>query len=110
MDPSAWNRLAARVVRGVNWASRVAKRGSGTVAGGRVGLKVSPKLLSVLAHGRTVIVVSGTNGKTTTTAMVSAGWGGEVTTNATGANMPAGHVAALAGSKAPHTVLEVDEA
>ena len=55
-------------------------------------------------------MVSGTNGKTTTTALCVAGWGGDVTTNATGANMPAGHVAALAGSNSRHVVLEVDEA
>ncbi len=110
MSPSVRSRLAARAVRAVNWASRVAKRGSGTVAGGRVGLKIAPKLLTDLARDRTTILVSGTNGKTTTTAMVGAGWGTAVTTNSTGANMPAGHVAALVQSSFVHTVLEVDEA
>ena len=110
MDPSARNRLAILAVRTVNWGSRVTRRGSGTVAGGRIGLQLSPKLLSALARGRTTIVVSGTNGKTTTTAMVAAGWGGDVTTNATGANMPAGHVAALVESSYANAALEVDEA
>ena len=60
----------------------------------------SPRdLLEALAATRTVILVSGTNGKTTTTAMIAAGWGGRVATNETGSNMPAGHVAALAASK-----------
>jgi UDP-N-acetylmuramyl tripeptide synthase len=54
--------------------------------------------------------VSGTNGKTTTTALVAAGWGGDVVSNATGSNMPAGHVAALAANPSPHVALEVDEA
>jgi UDP-N-acetylmuramyl tripeptide synthase len=85
-------------------------KGSGTVVGGRVGMKIAPDLVSSLARGRTVILISGTNGKTTTTSMVVAGWGGPVTTNETGANMPAGHVAALAESKEEHVVLEVDEA
>jgi UDP-N-acetylmuramyl tripeptide synthase len=67
-------------------------------------------LLATLARGRTIIVVSGTNGKTTTTALCVAGWGGEVATNETGANMPAGHVAALAGSSDDRVVLEADEA
>jgi UDP-N-acetylmuramyl tripeptide synthase len=67
-------------------------------------------LLASLAQNRTIIVVSGTNGKTTTTALCAAGWGGDVTTNDTGANMPAGHVAALAGSTATKVVLESDEA
>ncbi len=88
----------------------MARRGSGTVAGGRVGLRIAPGLLTTLATGRTVIVVSGTNGKTTTTAMTAVGWGGPVVSNATGANMPPGHAAALVASNSPRVVLEVDEA
>jgi UDP-N-acetylmuramyl tripeptide synthase len=42
--------------------------------------------------------------------MMRAGWGGDVAGNVTGANMPEGHVAALAASGAPHVVLETDEA
>lgn len=80
------------------------------MAGGRAGLAIDPDLLGDLARGRRVIVVSGTNGKTTTTAFVVAGWGGEVATNATGANMPAGHVAALVGGSSDRVVLETDEA
>jgi UDP-N-acetylmuramyl tripeptide synthase len=107
---NAREKLAVGALRSVNWVSRVTGRGAGTVAGGRVGLRIAPNLLEVLARDRTVIVVSGTNGKTTTTALCVAGWGGVVTTNATGANMPAGHVAALASSQSWHVVLEVDEA
>jgi UDP-N-acetylmuramyl tripeptide synthase len=102
--------LAVGALKGVNWASRLTKRGAGTVAGGHVGLRIAPELLATLARGRTIIVVSGTNGKTTTTALCVAGWGGEVATNETGANMPAGHVAALAGSSDDRVVLEADEA
>jgi UDP-N-acetylmuramyl tripeptide synthase len=65
--------------------------------------------LDDLAAPRTVVLVSGTNGKTTTTAMIAAGWGGEVATNETGSNMPPGHVAALASSRSSRAVLEVDE-
>jgi UDP-N-acetylmuramyl tripeptide synthase len=57
-----------------------------------------------------VVVVSGTNGKTTTTAMIAAGWSRPVATNATGSNMPAGHVASLVNSDSTAVVLEVDEA
>src|SRR5580692_9295689 len=103
-------RLASMAVRTVNRVSRLTGRGSGTVVGGRVGMKIAPDLVATLARGRTVILVSGTNGKTTTTSMVVAGWGGSVTTNETGANMPAGHVAALVESKNEHVALEVDEA
>jgi UDP-N-acetylmuramyl tripeptide synthase len=104
------SRAAAGAVKAVNWLSRVTGRGAGTVAGGRVGLALDPRLLDRLAAQRTIIVVSGTNGKTTTTALTAAGWGGPVATNSTGANMPAGHVAALVESSAPRAVLEADEA
>ena len=110
MGLTARSRLAARAVLMVNRVSRIARRGSGTVAGANVGLWIDPKLLSNLADGRSTIVVSGTNGKTTTTAMVSAGWGTPVATNATGANMLAGHVAALVDSTCANVVLEADEA
>ncbi|MFZ1063474.1 MAG: MurT ligase domain-containing protein [Acidimicrobiales bacterium] len=108
--PSLRDRVAIAALRGLNWASRAAKRGAGTVAGGRLGLALSPDLLASLARGRSTILVSGTNGKTTTTALVAAGWGGDVVTNETGSNMPPGHVAALAGSRSSRVVLEVDEA
>src|ERR1700689_3945152 len=107
---TARDQVASAAVRTVNRLSRLTGKGSGTVVGGRVGMKIAPDLVASLANGRTVILVSGTNGKTTTTSMVVAGWGGSVTTNETGANMPAGHVAALVESKSEHVALEVDEA
>jgi UDP-N-acetylmuramyl tripeptide synthase len=75
-----------------------------------VGLVVDPGLLGRLAAGRPLALVSGTNGKTTTTRLLAVALGGPVVTNATGSNMPAGHVAALAAGppRAP-AVLEVDE-
>jgi lipid II isoglutaminyl synthase (glutamine-hydrolysing) len=56
--------------------------------------------------------VTGTNGKTTTTRLVTVGLcagGDAVVSNETGSNMPPGLVAALAGSTAPRAALEVDE-
>jgi UDP-N-acetylmuramyl tripeptide synthase len=106
--------VAAEAVRVSNWLSRALGRGSGTVAGGRVGLALDPGLLVALAGGRRVALVTGTNGKTTTTRMLVAAIadidGLPVVSNHTGANMPAGHVAAIVGSpqEAP-AVLEVDE-
>ncbi len=106
--------VAAEAVKASNWLSRALGRGSGTVAGGRVGLALDPGLLATLAEGRRVALVTGTNGKTTTTRMLVAALtdreGPPVVSNHTGANMPAGHVAAMAGSprEAP-AVLEVDE-
>lgn len=109
--------LAVAAVLLVNQVSRRLGRGSGTVAGGGVGLAVDPTLLAALALGRPTALVSGTNGKTTTTGLIAAALtsdasGGHVgvATNRTGANMPAGHVAALlADRQAVAAVLEVDE-
>lgn len=103
-------RVAVAAIGAANAASRRLGAGSGTVAGGRAGLAIDPMLLARLAGGRVVAVVTGTNGKTTTTRLLSVALGEPVVTNATGSNMPAGHVAALASS-APGVpaVLEVDE-
>ncbi len=105
-------RIARTTTRAVNAASRRLGRGQGTVAGGRAGLRVDPKLLEHLSAGRQVALVSGTNGKTTTTRLLTVALGAagdEVVSNETGSNMPPGHVAALVGTDAPHAVLEVDE-
>lgn len=71
-----------------------------------------PQLLRDLTGGRDVVIVSATNGKTTTTRLISAAVAGDrpVVSNATGANMTAGIVSALGGAAAGATaVLEVDE-
>jgi lipid II isoglutaminyl synthase (glutamine-hydrolysing) len=106
-------RLAVLTTRAVNATSRRLGRGQGTVAGGRSGLKVDPQLLQHLTASRQVALVTGTNGKTTTTRLlaVALGAGGaKVVSNETGSNMPPGHVAALAGDRrAGRAVLEVDE-
>lgn len=105
--------LAVFTTRAVNATSRRLGRGQGTVAGGRSGLKVDPQLLQHLTATRDVALVSGTNGKTTTTRLlaVALGASGErVVSNETGSNMPPGHVAALAADRAAtRAVLEVDE-
>jgi UDP-N-acetylmuramyl tripeptide synthase len=106
--------VAVRVVAAINSLSRRLGRGSGTVIGGRAGLAIEPRLLGILARDRNVALVSGTNGKTTTTGMLVAALTENdsvpVVTNTTGANMPAGHVAALIGTRPSGTVvLEVDE-
>lgn len=87
--------------------------GGGSVIGGRAILAVDPHALGRLAAGRQIALVSGTNGKTTTTTLVRAALAtrGPVVTNVLGANLPPGLTAALAGGPpgAP-AVLEVDEA
>ncbi len=105
-------RLAGRASTAVSAASRRLHLGGGSVIGGRVGLLIAPDLLGTLAAGRQVALVTGTNGKTTTTRLLAAALGGapRVATSAAGANLPPGLAVALA-SAAPGVpaVLEVDE-
>ena len=105
-------KVASSVSRTAAALSRAAGRGDGSVIGGWIGLKIDPDLLAHLATGRAIALVSGTNGKTTTTRLTAAALGvlGPVATNSFGANMPTGHTSALAKAGAtPYAVLEVDE-
>ncbi|GGK70481.1 Mur ligase family protein [Mangrovihabitans endophyticus] len=105
-------KVASSVSRTAAALSRAAGRGDGSVIGGWIGLKIDPDLLRNLAHGRAIALVSGTNGKTTTTRLAAAAVGvlGPVATNSFGANMPTGHTSALAkAGTTPYAVLEVDE-
>lgn len=80
--------------------------------GGLVALALDKSLLRQLGEGRRTVIVTGTNGKSTTTRMVAAALRtiGSVASNETGANMDAGLVAALAlGREAALAALEVDE-
>ena len=94
-------------------ASRRLGRGGGSVVGGRVILAIDPKALSRLAQGKKLALVSGTNGKTTTTSLLRAALStrGPVATNYLGANLPPGIAAALAAEPGARLgALEVDEA
>ena len=92
-------------------ASRVGARR--LEAAGEIPLAGIRRASAILSDG--VIAVSGTNGKTTTTAMIAAALraaGVPVATNVTGANLPGGILAALLDAEpwARLAVLEVDEA
>ena len=106
-------RLATSIGGAAGKMSRLAGRGDGSVIGGVIGLRMEPELLSLLAEGRQVVLVTGTNGKTTTTRLITAALsalGQEVASNAFGANMEAGLAAALGQAPdASLAVLEVDE-
>jgi UDP-N-acetylmuramyl tripeptide synthase len=94
-------------------ASRLAGRGAGDQISGRVMLGVDPQLIAKLAEGQRVVLVSATNGKTTTTRLIAAALEAEgeaVVSNVTGANLTSGVVSALAQARGPgFAVLEVDE-
>ena len=80
--------------------------------GGLVAMTLDRSLLGQLAADRRTVLVTGTNGKSTTTRMTAAALGslGPVATNSEGANMDAGLIAALAvGRDARLAALEVDE-
>lgn len=80
--------------------------------GGLVAMTLDRSILGKLGAGRRTVIVTGTNGKSTTTRMTAAALAtmGPVATNAEGANMDAGLVAALAAAPdAELAALEVDE-
>ncbi len=86
---------------------------------GRVALKVYPQFLADLVKDREVLLVSGTNGKTSTTSMLAAtvaASGRPVVSNDSGANMPDGIVSSLIEQRHsiyeqnPLLIFEVDEA
>ena len=117
-----WYAFATPTIgKGVRWASRITHHG-GSAFPGKVVERVDPgflrRTLAQLPLG--VVLVSGTNGKTTTTRMVSMmleSLGLRVFTNPTGSNFTRGVVSALlqevsAGGAldADIAVLELDEA
>lgn len=107
-----WARVAVRAGLAASGVSRRLGLGAGSIIGGRVTLWLDPGALAGLAADRRVVLVSGTNGKTTTSHLLAAALRtvGQVAHNATGSNMADGAVAALADAgDAPYAVLEVDE-
>ncbi len=107
-------RLATTIGGAAGRVSRLTGRGDGSVIGGVLSLRLEPDLLRLLSAGRQVVLVTGTNGKTTTTRLITAALGAlgqPVASNAFGANMEAGLTSALGQARgAPFAVLEVDEA
>ena len=103
-------------------ASRLARRGGGTTLPGDIARLVDPNVLARLCKDLTYgsIVVTGTNGKTTTARLISwllTGAGHRVVTNRAGANLIYGVTAAAldqAGAdgtlRADWAVFEIDEA
>jgi UDP-N-acetylmuramyl tripeptide synthase len=102
MSPLSDLRLSAAILaaRSARFASKTLKTGGGSTVPGVVALRVDPKVLTKLSRrlrlGSTAI--TGTNGKTTTTRMVSTILRGadiRAVNNSTGANLVTGVTAAL---------------
>src|SRR6266540_2800029 len=110
------DRLAALLARTSRWAIRVTGSGAGSTLPGRLAEWVAPGVLGRAAGGlRPIVLVSATNGKTTTTALISAALrasGRRVMTNSSGSNLHRGLTAAALCHRgaADCAVLEVDEA
>lgn len=77
--------------------SRRLGKGRGAQVGGKLAYRLWPRTLDDLARGRTTLLVSATNGKSTTATLAAAAISspGPTAFNATGANMEEGLVVAL---------------
>ena len=109
-------RLAAGLAaaRAVGGLARATRRGGGTSLPGKVLTRVEPHAIERLAGrlARGSVVISATNGKTTTAAMVAAilgRTGTRLVHNRAGANMAGGVAAALAAGRGDMGLFEVDE-
>lgn len=115
-------KIAAAVIVGKTLiaATRILGRG-GTTLPGRTAQKIEPGLVSKLAHetGKGSLVVTGTNGKTTTAALITSimkEFGSSYVHNQSGSNMSWGvatafvEAASLSGNiSTDYAVMEVDE-
>ena len=98
--------------RALGALSRALGKGNGVVIAGRFILKFAPNAVSKLAADKRVVLVSGTNGKSTTSKLIAEALRTKFTVahNHTGANLFAGVASALgANPDAEVAVLEVDE-
>lgn len=110
--------LGAAVLAGNSaaYASKLAGKGTGASIRGKVMMTLDRRALDKLLADRRVAAVSGTNGKTTTTHLLTAALRAfvadpdEVVTNADGANLHHGIASALASQpEATIAILETDE-
>lgn len=98
--------------RATSFISRAFHLGAGATWPGEVALRIQPRILHELSRKHThIILVAGTNGKTTTAKMIETILGKGAFRNATGANLDNGLVSAfLANMHASYYIFEVDEA
>ncbi|MDR0691307.1 MAG: Mur ligase family protein [Streptococcaceae bacterium] len=110
--------LAKILGKSVQWGLRTFFRKSGASLPGKLAIKVDPDILKFLAKDYEIIVVTGTNGKTLTTALtvnILRQQFDHILTNPTGSNMIQGIVSTFLEAKPSKTeknfaVLEIDEA
>jgi len=102
--------VAESIARLAGSASRIFLGKSGETITGRIVLGLFPNSIDVLAADKAVVLVSATNGKTSTTKSLTqiVSSLGKVASNSTGSNLNWGVATALM-NHAHHAVLEVDE-
>ncbi|WP_066913895.1 lipid II isoglutaminyl synthase subunit MurT [Streptococcus sp. DD12] len=96
----------------------LSRMGRGSTLPGKLALKMDPDILQTLAKDYEIVVITGTNGKTLTTALtvgILQEAYGQVVTNTSGANMISGITATFLTAKKAKSgkkiaVLEIDEA
>ncbi len=108
-------RLKRGLARAAGGLSRLSGRGGGTTLPGRMLLGMAPDAISLLAQSlqRGSIVVSSTNGKTTTAGMIAAilrADGRDPVHNRAGSNMHWGIATALLEGSGDEGLFELDEA
>ena len=111
------SQLAIAAGKSSQWILQTFFKG-GSSYPGKLALKIDPKILDTLAKDYEIVVVTGTNGKTLTTALTVNILKQEfyhVLTNPTGANMEQGIVSTFLSAKTKKNqkkfaVLEIDEA
>jgi lipid II isoglutaminyl synthase (glutamine-hydrolysing) len=113
--------LAVSVAKGITFGVRSLKLGAASVLPGAIARKVEPQLLRLLTQQvkKGVILIAGTNGKTTTSLLlceILQNQGYRIAHNSTGANLENGLVTALmessnavGGLDVDYAILEVDE-
>ena len=108
--------IALSLAKAAGWISRALGLGGGTTIPGMILLKLRPRALQEMAQElEEIIIISATNGKTTTARMVShAAHESEISfvANTSGANLPSGIATALLQRNADEKfgIFEVDEA
>ena len=103
-------KLALILAKFAGLISKKVLRKSGETIPGYVLLRLVPGALKMLSNGKKIVLVSATNGKTSTTKSLVGAISilGDVSTSPSGSNLDRGAATALMSS-APTAVLEVDE-
>jgi UDP-N-acetylmuramyl tripeptide synthase len=104
--------IAISLGRLISFISTTFRLGAGATWPGEIALRIHPRILRILsARARHVILVAGTNGKTTTVKMIKTILGKDAVSNTSGANLDNGLVSTfIRYPNAGYYIFEVDEA